>query len=222
MNDGDVGELAYVATPDHSRGPPVLIIHSWWGLTESFTSFADQLAEHGFLAGCVDLYGGATADSEAEARRLRSRRREPVYRRLRRCVDGLAASDGAVGQPPAIVGFSMGGHWAVWLAQHPGPPVSAVVLYYAARGGEFSEMTVPVLAHFAGDDRFVSASVRQTMERGIARRGLVYRCHDYPGAPHWFAESAHGAFDPDAAQLAFERTVEFLGSAALTSNTDNR
>lgn len=222
MNDGEPDELAHLAIPTSRRGPPVLVIHSWWGLTESFIGFADQLAERGFLVGCVDLYDGATAESEAAARRLRSQRRVPVYRRLRRCVEGLSAHGGSTDQPPAIVGFSMGGHWAVWLAQHPDPPVSAVVLYYAARGGDFADMTVPVLAHFAAEDRFVSASARRAMERGLTMRGLPYQSYEYPGTTHWFAESSCSAFDAPAARLALDRTAMFLRSALPTYDDSAR
>jgi carboxymethylenebutenolidase len=34
--------------------------------------------------------------------------------------------------------------------------------------------------------------------------------HRYPGTGHWFAEPSRDAYRPDAADLAFERTVEFL------------
>jgi dienelactone hydrolase len=32
----------------------------------------------------------------------------------------------------------------------------------------------------------------------------------YPGTGHWFAEPSRDAYRPDAAELAFERTVGFL------------
>ncbi len=216
MTGTRAGDLAYVAHPGRGSGQPVLVIHSWWGLTASFTSYADQLAARGFLAGCADLYDGAVAKSEAEARRLRSRRGEPVYRRLRRSLEALWTLDGTEGRSPAVVGFSMGGHWAVWLAQHPDPPVAAVVVYYAARGGDFSEATSPLLAHFAGADDFVSGSARRTMERAIATRGLPYTAFDYPGTVHWFAESDQQAFDPEAARLALDRTASFLSAVTAT------
>jgi dienelactone hydrolase len=34
--------------------------------------------------------------------------------------------------------------------------------------------------------------------------------HRYPGTGHWFAEPSRDAYRPEAAELAFERTVEFL------------
>jgi carboxymethylenebutenolidase len=203
--------LAYVAPPSNGVGRPVLIIHSWWGLTSSFTEIADELSGRGFLAGCVDLYQGAVATTEAEAQRLRQlKRSEPVYRVLQRCLRRLASDERAVSSAPAVLGFSMGAHWAVWLAQHPDPPISAAVLFYGARGGDFSLATAPVLAHFANVDQFVSRSARRSMERAIARRGLGYTAFDYPGTGHWFAEADHPAFDRTAAELAIDRSVAFI------------
>jgi len=188
-----------------------LIIHSWWGLTGSFVLFADRLADAGFLAGCVDLYGGRVATSEQQARAIRSaQRKEPMYRTLQRALSELGSHPQATRSKPAVVGFSMGGHWAVWLAQHPPPAVSAVVLYYAARAGDFTNMSSPVLAHFAETDAFVTTAARRKMEGGIARRGLNYRAHDYPGTGHWFAEADHRAYEATASNIAFGRTVEFL------------
>ena len=43
----------------------------------------------------------------------------------------------------------------------------------------------------------------RTMERAIARQGLAYTAHDYPGTDHWFAESDHRAFGPRAAVRAY-------------------
>lgn len=214
--------LGYVATPADGSGSPVLIVHSWWGLTASFERFADQLAANGHLAGCVDLFGGQIASTEQEARRLRTVRRvEPAYQLCRRSLDELAGHPRADGSAPAVVGFSMGGHWAVWLAQHPPPCVARVVLYYAARGGDFAAASTPVLAHFADHDTFVSTSARRTMERAIARRGLAYEAFEYPGTGHWFAESDHRAFDRVAASAAYERTVSFLAAGTTLGAEPN-
>ena len=203
--------LPYVALPATGSGPPVLLIHSWWGLTRSFTAYADRLADRGYVVGCADLFDGRIAASEAEARSLRAaRRREPMYKTLQRCVAELSDVDGVIWPDAAVIGFSMGGHWAVWLSQHPPPAIRRTVLYYAARAGDFGQTSSPLLAHFAETDDFVSASARRNMERAIRSAGLDYCAYDYPGSEHWFAESDQPAYHPNLADLAFERTVSFL------------
>ena len=211
---GAASEPPYLAIPQSRSGSPVLIIHSWWGLTTSFTQYADRLAGQGFVAFCADLYQGKTAATEADAHALRkARRAEPMYKTLLRNIESLRAHPASTGESVALVAFSMGGHWAVWLAQHGHVPISATVLYYAARGGYFSAATSPFLAHFANDDPFVSDNSRTTMERAIRQAGLAYTAFDYPTAAHWFAESDEAAYEHEAADLAFERTTTFLHEA---------
>ena len=196
--------------PGAVNGPAVLVIHSWWGLTGSFHRYAEGMARGGCHVGLVDLYAGVTAASPAEAEALRKApRREPVYRHLLAGVESLASQTRR--SRIAVAGFSMGGHWAVWLSQNAGAQVDAVILYYAARGGDFSRSQARYLAHFAETDPWVRASARKGMERALARRALPCQSHDYPGTSHWFAESENDAFNSQAAGQALKRDLAFLG-----------
>ncbi len=197
-------------------GAPVaaaLVIHSWWGLTASFTDYAEQLASNGVAVGLSDLFDGRTAATPAGARALRQApRAEPIYRGLQRDITGLL--DAARLSQVAVIGFSMGAHWAVWLSQQAGNPIQRVVLYYGARGGDFAGSRADYLAHFADNDAWVSATARHGMERALARAGRPYRAYDYAGTGHWFAESAAGgSYDGSAASSACHRSLAFLGAA---------
>ena len=131
----DERQIAHVALPATGSGPPVLLIHSWWGLTRSFTAYADRLADRGYVVGCADLFDGRIAASEAEARSLRAaRRREPMYKTLQRCVAELSAGGRRrrpLGRTPAVIGFSMDVDRPVELSQHP---------RHARSGGRYSIM----------------------------------------------------------------------------------
>lgn len=189
----------------------VLIIHSWWGLTGSFRDYAGKLCAQGYAVGLSDLFAGQTASTEEEARALRRMpRKTPMYRTLMADMRELLSRYG--GGDVALVGFSMGGHWAVWLSQRSGLPVRSVILYYAARAGDFGQSSASFLAHFADDDPWVSPSARRNMERALARAARPYQAHDYPGTDHWFAESTREEYDADAADLAFARTLAHIGS----------
>lgn len=200
----------------HLERPPgrthgaVLVIPSWWGRTSSFTGYAAWLAAEGFAAGASDIHEGRTARTEPEARALKAaRRREPVYKGLLRDIETLCEATGA--ERIGVVGFSMGAHWAVWLSQQKGNRVAAAVLYYGARGGDFSASRASYLAHFAEADHWVSPTARAGMERALARAGRPYRALDYPGTGHWFAESDRTQdYVPEAAERAFAETVAHL------------
>src|SRR5690606_2908797 len=57
----------YLAQPASGSGAPVLVLHAWWGLNETISSFCDRLAGEGFLAYAPDLYHGEVTDQISRA-----------------------------------------------------------------------------------------------------------------------------------------------------------
>lgn len=196
--------------PSGTPSGAVLVIHSWWGLTDSFRAYGSYLADAGYIVGLTDLFDGQTAKTEIRARQLRaSSRRTPMYKILGADISSLRSISDLDDVKTGIVGFSMGGHWAVWLAQSPEYDVAATVLYYAARAGDFSRCRASVLAHFAEQDTWVSTTARKKMERAISKAGCSYCAYDYPGTKHWFAEAERSKeFNGSAAILALERDLQ--------------
>lgn len=201
-----------ILQPGKGSGSGVLVIHSWWGLTPSFTAYGRQLAQAGFVVGLADLFEGECATTEQQARRLMARpRRQPFYKTLIAAIDELRSSGNPEGQMIGVVGFSMGGHWAIWLSQRPDLPIAAMVLYYAARAGDFTQSRSSYLAHFAENDPWVSKAGRRRMEQAIVKAGRRYEAFDYPGTSHWFAErDRKDAYDSKAAELALARSIAHL------------
>jgi carboxymethylenebutenolidase len=197
-------------SPDRTLGA-VLVIHSWWGLTDSFRQYGAALAAAGFVTGLADLFNMRVAKTAAQARALRGRRhRVPIYRTLPADIETLRCAVGGE-RKVGVVGFSMGGHWAIWLSQRPEYEIAATVLYYASRGGSFGQCQSSILAHFADRDDWVSKSARRTMESSISAAGCEFESHDYPDTTHWFAESDRSEkFDAASARKALERDIDFL------------
>lgn len=206
----------YTAAPRRGRcGPGVLVIHSWWGLSEFFCRFCDRLAAVGFVALAPDLFGGKVATTEAEARALRAQasasRREPAYRYLIRMIGELSAHESVSAGGIAVVGFSMGGHWAYWLAQRPELPIAATVTFYAVRNGTYAASKSSFLAHFAEDDPWVSSASIRKLDKSMTAAGKKHQFYTYPGTQHWFfEENRTDAFHAAASELAWERTVAFM------------
>jgi carboxymethylenebutenolidase len=203
----------YVATPTIERAGAVLVLHSWWGLNAFFRRLCDRFADQGFVALAPDLYDGRVADTAAEARKLRATvtasRREPVYKYLIRMIGELRSA--AAVDDIGVIGCSMGGHWAYWLAQRPDVPIVATATFYAARNGDYSESRSAFLAHFAETDEWVSPASVKKLERSLSKAGRAFECHTYPGTGHWFFEDDRAdAFEPEAAALAWTRTIAFL------------
>ncbi len=207
-----LGAVMEIVQSKGAAAAGVLVIHSWWGLTPSFRAFGRDLAGHGLCVGLVDLFDGQTADTETGARKLRRmKRKQPMYRTLEQGIDALRAEPGGKDRAIGVVGFSMGGHWAIWLSQRPEYAIRATVVYYAARSGDFSRSASSYLAHFADDDPWVSDRARTGMERAIAKAGRPYQGFVYPETGHWFAERDRPvSYHPAAYRRALDRTAGFL------------
>ena len=67
----------YLASPPGSDGPNpgVIVIHEWWGLNDYIRSRANRLAELGYSALAIDMYGnGKTARPSRRGRGIDERR----------------------------------------------------------------------------------------------------------------------------------------------------
>jgi carboxymethylenebutenolidase len=114
----------------------------------------------------------------------------------------------------AVVGFSMGGHWAFWLAQRPELPIVATTAFYAVRNGDYSKSASSFLGHFAETDEWVSAAGARKLRRSLEKAGREFTFHTYPGTSHWFFEQDRtDVFNPEASELAWNRTIEFTNKA---------
>jgi carboxymethylenebutenolidase len=198
------------------------VLHSWWGLNPFFRDVCDRLASKGFVALAPDLYGGKVATTPSAARRLRASattsRREPVYKFLMGKIEFLRRHEAITGLEIGQLGFSMGGHWAFWLAQREELPIAATVTFYAARSGDYSQTRSSFLCHFAEDDDWVSGAAVKKLARHLHSAGVSSTFHQYPGTKHWFFESDRtDSFEPKAADLAWKRTLRFLRVSLPTS-----
>src|SRR5580693_9600232 len=120
----------YLALPASGSGPGLIVIQEWWGLTTHMASVADRLAGEGYVALAPDLYGGTTTHDEAEALQLLlALPVDRAARDLRGAVDYLLSQDEEVGETVGVVGFCMGGSFALQLAVQEGRKIAAAVAF---------------------------------------------------------------------------------------------
>jgi carboxymethylenebutenolidase len=202
----------YLAVPTGGSGPGVLVQHAWWGLNEVFVALCDRLATEGFVALAPDMYGGhvATTIEEAEAAmgKLTSDHAGAV---TTAGLDALLARPEVTGGRAGAIGFSMGSSWALWLSIQRPEQVAAVVSFYGAGEGDFTNATANYLGHFAVGDEWEPEKWVRGLETALADAGRDVTFHWYDGAGHWFFEDNRpDAYNADAAILAWQRTVSFL------------
>lgn len=206
----------YLAMPSGGSGPGVVVVQEWWGLTDHVAGMVDRLAEAGFVAVAPDLYGGSTTHDEAEAARLAQEL--PVERAaadLSGAVDFLLNHEGVTGHAVGVVGFCIGGAFALHLAAARGERVAAVVPFYAVFGGslpDFRKLRAAVQGHYGQNDAFIpTEQATQVFDRIESETGSKPTLYWYP-AGHAFMneENLLGTYNPEAARMAWERTVAFL------------
>jgi carboxymethylenebutenolidase len=189
----------------------VLLLHAWWGLDADLLAFADRLGEAGFPVLAPDLFGGRTADTIEGAEALATGADEALADAIvLGSADALAIRLGGTGRI-VVIGFSFGAAWALWLpAKRPESVVGSVVYYGSMDGPSLAAGTAPVLGHFAADDPYEPEENVAGLETTLRAAGRAVTFHRYPGTGHWFAEPSKTAFVPEAAELAWERTLAFL------------
>lgn len=213
-----------LAVPVAGEGPGILVLHSWWGLTPFFKTVCERLAREGFVALAPDLYHGIIASTDDEARRIRFELdSDSVMRKMAAAAHGLCKHPAVNSSLIGILGCSLGAYLALRLARAEADRVRAVVLFYANEGGSFHGAQAAFLGHFASNDGcWVGARAVRSLEARLRSAGCEVTFHTYADTEHSFFEKDRPeAYDAEAAELAWERTVDFLrsklGGAKCTS-----
>lgn len=196
---------AYLA---NGNGPGVLVLHAWWGLKPFFKQFCDRLAQEGFTVLAPDLYQGRIAKTIEEAKALLGERDfEFMVDTVSAAKDHLRElAKGKIG----LVGFSMGGGWALEIAASAPEQVAAMVIFYGNGDAEYAKIKSKVMGHFSDHDEWEPFEYVENTFAELKKAGVDTTLHVYPGVAHWFVEEDRPEYDAAAAQLAWDRTVEFL------------
>lgn len=202
---------AFLALPASGKGPGVLVLHAWWGLTPFFKELCDRLAEQGFVALAPDLYHGPTASTVDEAQALID---HADWQQVGDTV--MAAKDFLLGHPAqsaqrlGVMGFSMGAYWSLVAATRVPEQFAAALVFYGVGEGDWSKMQAKFMGHFSDVDAWEPLENIEAMQKDMLASGVQATFHIYPGLAHWFFENNRPEYDPSAARLAWERTVAFF------------
>ena len=208
---GETTTRLYEAGEARPGAPGVVVFHPWWGLNDDIVAYSDRLAAAGFVVVAPDMYRGSVASTIEEAERLSGSLDEAAADAIALATTDRLVDQQGWGTPVAAVGFSMGGAWAMWTPAERDRLAASVVYYGSLEGPSLARAAAPVLGHFAETDSYESEEAITAFEGTLRSAGRDVVIHRYPGTGHWFAEPSRDAYRPAAADLAFERTVAFLG-----------
>jgi carboxymethylenebutenolidase len=205
---------AYLATPAGGKGPGVVVIQEWWGLVPHIKHVADRLAGEGFVALAPDLYHGVEATEPDEAQKLAMGLRiEEALKDLNGAIDYLLHSDAVVDGKVGVIGFCMGGGVTLALAAAR-PEVAAAVPFYGMPQPSWwdpAKVKGAVLGHYAEHDHYFTPEIVGQMAERLRANGVDVTIYNYPGTDHaFFNDDRPEVYNAEAAQLAWQRSIEFL------------
>jgi len=200
----------YLVLPDEVPAPGVLVLHAWWGLTPQVRRVCDRLADEGFVALAPDLLGGTVDTVEEAETRLAEADADRLAHLTRSSLHHLRQLPVTKAAPVGVVGFSMGASMALWLSARVPEGVAATAVFYGGQDIDFAASRSAYLGHFADEDPYVTDDELVLLEAELRLLERETTFHRYPGTRHWFFEEDRPEHDPEAAALAWSRTVEFL------------
>jgi carboxymethylenebutenolidase len=202
---------AYLVNPKSSPRGGVLVLHAWWGLNQFFKDLCNRLAAEGLVVLAPDLYHGRIATTIPEADKLSSNlTRAQASADILQALETLQSQPGIEKKPIGLIGFSLGANLALWLVDEKPDALAATVLFYGTRGGKYEKTSSAFLGHFAETDEYGSESGKKKLVKTLKATGKEVTFHTYPGTGHWFFENDRDAYNQPAADLAWQRTTEFL------------
>lgn len=206
----------YLARPDESgEYPAIILIHEWWGLNENIEQLARDFAAEGYVALAVDLYDGEVATTPDVAQQLAGAVRGDVdtaFANLEAARTYLAERSDVQADSLAAVGWCFGGGWAYEMAVND-LGIDASVMYYGqfAPEDDLSMMRVDILGHFGEEDSSIAVDTVREFEARLNTTTGDHAVFIYPNAGHAFAnEDNEDAYEPEAAEVAWQRTLDFL------------
>ena len=208
----NISQNSYLALPKSGKGAGVLVLHAWWGLNDFFKDFCQRLAREGFVTLAPDPYHGQTATTIDEAKHLRSKmNQKQVSTDILAAVEQLRKLPAVTSKSLGVIGFSLGGHWALWLSLEKPEYIKAVTVFYGTRNADYAQAHAAYLGHFAETDDWVAASGVKKLEKSLRAAKRPATFYTYEGTGHWFFEKDRkDAYNAKAAQSAWKRTLEFL------------
>lgn len=193
--------------------PGVVVIHENRGLNPYIEDVARRAAIAGFLALAPDGlspvggYPGNDDDGRALQKSLDQDKLRQDMVNSARYLKTHGLSNGKLG----ATGFCWGGGTTNFLAVTLGHDLNACVPFYGAApaAGDVARIRVPLLIHFAENDKRINAMWPQ-FETALKANDVNYQMHSYPGTRHGFHNNSTPRYDEAAANLAWERTINFF------------
>lgn len=207
--------VGYYAYDDAVKGkrPGVIVVHEWWGLNDYARRRARELAELGYAALAIDMYGdGKHTEHAHEAKawmESAAANAQVSMARAQAGLDLLKAQPEVDAGKLAAIGYCFGGKIVLDMARN-GMDLAGVVSFHGvlatATPAEKGKVKARVLVLNGADDSFIPADAVAAFKKEMDSAGVDYTFINYPGARHGFTS-------PDADRLAKENNLDVAYNA---------
>lgn len=220
------GYLAYDKNIKGKR-PGVLVVHEWWGHNEYARKRARMLAEMGYTALAVDMYGdGKQAMHPDEAGKFSSeamKNFDVAKTRFKAAMEFLKKQPEVNQDKIAAIGYCFGGGVVLNVARQ-GADLKGVASFHgslaAVKPTQPGEVKAKVLVLHGGDDKFTTPEQIEAFKKEMKDAGVDLRFIVYPGAIHSFTNPAADeyakkfnlplGYNADADHKSWEELRKFL------------
>ncbi len=193
--EGDTVMKGYLAYDEALKGPRpgILVVHEWWGHNDYARRRAHQLAELGYTALAVDMYGeGQLASHPEDAKRFSSevkRNMQVAERRFKAALHLLREQPMVSAEQIGAIGYCFGGGIVLEMARR-GIDLKAVASFHGSlttsSPPEKGAVKARILVANGGDDPMVKPEHIKIFKAQMEGAGANYQLISYPGAKHSF------------------------------------
>ncbi len=192
--------------------PGVVVVHENRGLNPYIEDVGRRTALAGFISLAPDALTplGGYPGNDDEGRELqRQRDRFEMLEDFIAAFEFLKSHEDSTGKV-GVVGFCFGG-WISNMMAVRLPDLAAAVPFYGGQpeSDEVESIKAPLLLHFAGLDNRVNAGW-PAYEEALKKHKKEYTAYMYPDVNHGFHNDSTPRYDKEAAELAWERTLDFF------------
>lgn len=194
----------YLAYDDKARGrhPAVLVVHEWWGLNDYARKRARMLAELGYTALAVDMYGdGKQANHPDDAGKFATevrKNRDAARARFEAAMNLVKKQKSVDPKKIAAIGYCFGGSVVLEMARE-GEPLAAVASFHGGLStdtpAEPGKVKARIMVYTGAADPMAPAKDVDAFKAEMDKAGAHYQVVSYPGAKHSFT-------NPDADEYA--------------------
>jgi dienelactone hydrolase len=215
--------VGYLADGSGSHpAPGVLVAHEAPGLTEHAKGRARDLAEEGYVALALDLYGARDLDLAEAHRQSVQVMTTPdlLHARAWAALEALAAQPSVDAARMAAIGFCLGGVAALELARH-GAPISCAIGFHPGLQRPPASPSGPIgakiLVMIGDEDPIAPPEERAAFIESMRAAGADWEMHLFGGVGHSYTNPAIDAFglpgfryDPPADRRSWRMALALL------------